>query len=223
MVERIVVGQMYTNAYIYSDWKKECILVDPGDDGEEIIRHLTLKNLTPRGIAFTHGHLDHIAGTAIILEFYREKDVTIPLAIHSEDQRYLGKRAKKIHQKNFRDLGLQGTDLFESLFSPVPDPDILLDEGDFLFDSDLVTVFTPGHTRGSVSFYSEKQGVLFSGDTLFFEGIGRTDLPEGDSEAIITSIKEKLYVLPPLTRVFPGHGPDTVLEREIKHNPFVSG
>jgi len=221
MVERIVVGSMYTNAYIYSEWKKECILIDPGDDHEEIIRHLTLKNLVPRGIALTHGHLDHISAISPIQDYFAEKEIKLPIAVHKKDKQFLGKNAEQVHRKNFNDLGLNDDTLFNSIFTDLPPADIFLDEGDYIFDSDLVVIHTPGHTAGSLCFYSESQGILFSGDTLFFEGIGRTDLPEGNMEKILSSIKKKLFTLPELTRIFPGHGPDTTLEREIRHNPFV--
>jgi glyoxylase-like metal-dependent hydrolase (beta-lactamase superfamily II) len=223
MIERIVVGQMFTNAYIYSEWKKECIVIDPGGSAEEIIRQITLKNLTPRGIACTHGHLDHVAAVGQLKFYYEEKGAKVPVAIHSLDKHYLGKTAKRAHKQSFRNLGILDPDLFDSFFSPLPEPDIILEEGKKIFDSDLTVIHTPGHTKGGVSFYSEKQNILFSGDTLFFEGIGRTDLPEGDGKILFDSIKNKLYSLPELTRVFPGHGPDTTLEREMRHNPFVSG
>jgi glyoxylase-like metal-dependent hydrolase (beta-lactamase superfamily II) len=90
-----------------------------------------------------------------------------------------------------------------------------------VFESDLRVIHTPGHTKGSISLYSLSQGVLFSGDTLFFEGIGRTDTRDGDAKAILSSIQKKLITLPPETRVFPGHGPFTTIEREIKNNPYI--
>lgn len=222
MIERIIVGPMYTNAYIFQTGQKSCLVIDPGGDADKIIASLALKNLTPQGIICTHGHLDHIAALSELINYYCEREITIPVAIHKEDRHYLGKTAEESHKRSLRELGLGGDGPFEQLFSPMPEADIIIEEGDVLFESDLTALHTPGHTCGSVSLYCESQNILFSGDTLFFEGIGRTDLSDGDGKQLLASIKEKLFHLPPLTRVFPGHGPDTTLEREINHNPFLN-
>lgn len=134
---------------------------------------------------------------------------------------YFGPEAKSIHLESLKGIP---EDLFDELNIPLhllPAADILLEEGDTLFDSSLTVIHTPGHTPGSISLYSEPQNFLFSGDTLFFENIGRTDLPGGDSKAIIRGIKDKLMSLPDETRVLPGHGPLTSIERERKTNPFI--
>ena len=222
MIERIIVGVMYTNAYLFQTGQKSCLIIDPGGDAEKIISSLTLKNLTPQGILCTHGHLDHISAIGEIIQHYKDMEIDIPIAVHKKDKHYLGDTAEKSHRNSLEELGLGGDELFNSLFKPVPKPDLLLKEGDSVFDSELVTLHTPGHTPGSVSFYCESQNILFSGDTLFFEGIGRTDLEEGDGKQILASIRKKLFDLPDLTRVFPGHGPDTTLEREKRHNPFLN-
>lgn len=222
MIERIIVGPMYTNAYIFQTGQKTCIVIDPGGDADKIIGGLTLKNLTPQGIICTHGHLDHIAALGSLKQHYAEKEIDIPVAIHKKDKQYLGKTAESVHRQSLKELGLQGDGPFNELYSPMPEPDVIIEAGNALFDADLVAMYTPGHTQGSISVYCESQNLLFSGDTLFFEGIGRTDLSDGDGEQLIRSIKEELFTLPPLTRVFPGHGPDTTLEREINHNPFVN-
>jgi hydroxyacylglutathione hydrolase len=221
MVDRIVVGLLFTNAYIFSLQKKECYIIDPGDDAPEIVKRLTAMNLTPRGIICTHGHLDHVAAIPGIIEYCKTKDVTPPIAIHEKDAKYLGAFAEKEHSTSFRDFGPQGMQYFNAVFTPLPEPDLILKDGDSVWDTELITIHTPGHTKGSVCFYSENQEALFSGDTLFFEGVGRTDLQDSDPKAIISSIKEKLFAYPPTTRVFTGHGPDTTLEREMKNNPFL--
>jgi glyoxylase-like metal-dependent hydrolase (beta-lactamase superfamily II) len=107
------------------------------------------------------------------------------------------------------------------LFEATPEPDILLKEGDDVFKSGLKVIETPGHTLGSISLYCKKEAILFTGDTLFFEGIGRADLPGGNEKALVKSLREKLMVLPHETNVYPGHGPVTTLEREIKGNPYL--
>lgn len=223
MVERIVVGPFHTNAYIFSAWKKECIVIDPGGDANELISHLTVKSLTPRGIICTHGHIDHISASGLIQEHYlKKKDIQIPLAIHKDDSEYFGSTAKLAHSNSLSCMGLSGFDLLDETIKALPSPDILIEDGDLLFDSDLKAIHTPGHTPGSICLYSKNQNILFSGDTLFFEGIGRTDLPGSNPERIISSIKEKIFILPETMTVFPGHGPYTTLERELKHNPFIN-
>ncbi|RKX78613.1 MAG: MBL fold metallo-hydrolase [Spirochaetes bacterium] len=222
MIERIIVGLMYTNAYIFSFSKKECIVLDPGGDTDEIIERLNRKNLTPVGIVCTHGHLDHIGGVGQLKKHFMESGHNIKVAIHEADKHFTGKKAERAHRKSFARLGVDNSDLIDNLLTPIPEPEILLKEGMTVFNTDLKVIHTPGHTPGSICLYSENQSLVFSGDTLFFEGVGRTDLPEGDHEALLRSIREKLFVLPELTRVFPGHGPDTTIEREIKHNPFIN-
>lgn len=221
MIERIIVGLMYTNAYIFQTGQKTCLIIDPGADAEKIISSLTLKNLKPEGIVCTHGHLDHISAIGPLKEHYLENGIDIPVAIHQEDAYYLGDTAEEAHKQSLSELGLGGEEYFYSLFSPVPAADVYLPEGEGVFGSEIIPIHTPGHTKGSVSLYCESQNLVFSGDTLFFEGVGRTDLNEGNGTQLIKSIKDKLFTLPENTRVFPGHGPDTTLEREIHHNPFL--
>ncbi len=222
MVERIIVGSLSTNAYIYSEWKKECLVVDPGGSLDLILSQMAIKNFVPLGIVCTHGHLDHIAAAYDLQHHFRDKDIEVPIAIHEADARYLGVEADKRHRASFSELGINMEDVLEGDVPLFPEPDIILKEGSQILDSGLVAIHTPGHTPGSICLYSETHGILFSGDTLFFEGIGRTDLSDGDGNAILSSIKEKLLTLPDETRVFPGHGPSTTIEREKKNNPFIA-
>lgn len=222
MVERIVVGPMHTNAYIYSEWKKECVILDPGGDPDLIVSHMSLINLKPRGIILTHGHIDHVSAAASLKEHYHESGIDLQIAIHKKDRHFMGSKAPKAHMDSFGSSDGSGHEGLDAQIDNLPKPDILVEEGDQLFDADLVVLHTPGHTPGSVCIYSESQGLVFSGDTLLFEEIGRTDLPGGDHKSIVKSIKEKVFVLPDFTRVCPGHGPFTTLEREIRHNPFLN-
>ncbi|MFP4363105.1 MAG: MBL fold metallo-hydrolase [Spirochaetia bacterium] len=222
MTERIITGSLHTNTYIYSTAKKECILIDPAGDGETIITRLEALNLTPQGIILTHGHLDHISSIPDLVEHYEELEIALPIAIHEADKDFLGPYAEAAHKRTFSGLNTDITDDFSYFISPMPEPEYILQEGDIPFESGLVVIHTPGHTPGSISLYNEEEAVLFSGDTLFLEGIGRSDLAGGDSAALLHSITEKLFQLPKETRVFPGHGPFTTIEREKLYNPFVS-
>ena len=213
---------MSTNSYIYSEWRKECIIIDPGGDYQKIISHMAIKNLKPRGIVCTHGHLDHISAAGAIQRHFKDEELHIPVAVHEKDKGYLGPRAAKAHEKSFNGLSIDADEIFSIFGDDFPNPDVILEEGDTVFESTLQVIHTPGHTQGSICLYSESLGILFSGDTLFFEGVGRTDLHKGDSKALLKSIREKLFILPEETRIFPGHGPNTTLEREIKNNPYVS-
>ena len=119
------------------------------------------------------------------------------------------------------DLGLDPEKADNNLFADLPQPTILLEAADVIFDTGLVVIETPGHTHGSICLYSERDKLLFSGDTLFFQGIGRADLPGGNETMLMESIHDKIMTLPPETRVFPGHGVPTSIEREQKGNPFL--
>jgi hydroxyacylglutathione hydrolase len=220
MVERVVVGPWKTNCYIFSSTKKECIIIDPGGDEEEIASRVDVLNMVPVGIALTHGHVDHLAALGRLQSSYASRGYSLPIAISPADRRFLGTGALEAHKESLKVHAPDELAFFASDASELPKADVKLREGDRVFDMDLVVIETPGHTPGSLCFYSEKEGVLFSGDTLFFDGVGRTDLPGGSERKLRESIEKKIAVLPPETRVFPGHGPFTTVERERRGNPF---
>ncbi|MEA1911561.1 MAG: MBL fold metallo-hydrolase [Spirochaetota bacterium] len=222
MVDRIIVGVFNTNSFLFSEWKKECIIIDPGSEASKIIANMSQKNLTPRGIVCTHGHIDHIAAIREIQTHFADLDIRVPLAVHEKDLHYFGPEAGKIHTDSISGISIELLLNLNIEIHSVPNVDIILSEGETLFGSDLTVIHTPGHSPGGISLYSESQNFLFSGDTLFSEGIGRTDLPGGDAEILIKSIQEKLLNLPDDTRVFPGHGPFSTIEREREHNPFIT-
>ncbi len=222
MVDRIVVGVFSTNSYLFSEWKKECIVIDPGGDSEKIISHMEGKNLSPRGIVCTHGHVDHISAIKDIQHHYSNKGIDLPLAVHRREVHFFGPESEKIHTASIAGISTELLLSYNIEIHTIPEADIILKEGDSLFGSDLKVLETPGHSPGGISLYSESQNFLFSGDTLFFEGVGRTDLPGGDMDTLIQSIKNKLMTLPDETRIFPGHGPFSSIERERKHNPFIN-
>jgi hydroxyacylglutathione hydrolase len=220
MVERVVVGPWKTNCYIYSSAKKECIIIDPGGSEAEIAARVDVLNMVPVGIALTHGHVDHLAALARLRDGYRRRGYKLPIAINPADRRFLGVGGREIHRESLEFLGLDELSFFGVSADELPKADVRLKEGDRVFDMDIVVLETPGHTPGSVCFYAEKEGVLFSGDTLFFDGVGRTDLPGGSEKKLRESIQKKIAVLPPEIRVFPGHGPFTTLEREKRGNSY---
>jgi hydroxyacylglutathione hydrolase len=220
MVERVIVGAWKTNCYIYSSTKKECIIIDPGGDETEIAARVDVLNMVPVGIALTHGHVDHVGALGRLREGYAIRGYKLPIAINPADRRFLGTGGMETHRESLETLGLNEESFFGGDAAELPKADVRLKDGDHLFNMDITVLETPGHTPGSVCFYAEKEGILFSGDTLFFDGVGRTDLPGGSEKKLKESIQRKIAVLPPETRVFPGHGPFTTVEREKRGNVF---
>ena len=206
LVACVTVGMFQENCYLYAcPQTLEAVIIDPGDEAERILQRIAELKLIPKYIINTHGHIDHIGAIDAVSALY-----PVPLAIHPDDvhmytdervARTFGRRAPLVQRK----------------------PDILLNEGDtFSFGTlTLEVLHTPGHTPGGVCLVSRPYCV-FSGDTLFHRGIGRTDLEGGNYEQLIRSIREKLYTLDDDLVVFPGHGvPTTILEEEHE-NPFVT-
>jgi hydroxyacylglutathione hydrolase len=179
--------------------------------------------MVPVGIALTHGHVDHLAALGKLRDSYAARGYKLPIAINPADRRFLGTGGRETHRENLEFLGLDELGFFGVDGDELPKADVRLKEGDKVFNMDLTVLETPGHTPGSVCFYAEKEGILFSGDTLFFDGVGRSDLPGGSDKKLRESIQKKIATLPPETRVFPGHGPFTTVEREKRGNVFFRG
>lgn len=217
MVERIIVGPLHTNAYIYSISKKECIVIDPGADPELLCQKLDAINMKPKSIIFTHGYLDHISAACSLIQAYIEFSEEIPVGIHVDDQHLIGNEGLALQCALFTQTG--NSDLYEELKADLPTADFTYSEGDFIPESNLKVIHTPGRSKGSVCFYEESQNILFTGDTLLFKAVGNTNLPESNLELLLQSVKEQLFTLPPETVVFPGHGPRTTIERELRNNP----
>lgn len=223
MIERIIVGDLRTNCYFFSFNKKECVIIDPGADPLKIIAAIEILNIIPVGIVFTHGHFDHTMAALTIREHFKKKRINIKIAIHNADRTYLGRGAERNNRKQVSVLGRETVRLFNRIFEKLPEPDVLLKEGNDVFKSGLKVIETPGHTAGSICLYSKRESILFTGDTLIFGSIGRTDIPGGNYKVLLKSIREKILVLPPETNIFPGHGPTTTIEREIKGNSALRG
>ncbi|MFA6505289.1 MAG: MBL fold metallo-hydrolase [Treponemataceae bacterium] len=213
MIDSIVVGSIATNCWLipYSDGGRDsAVVVDPGGDAEAIIARLKRRKLHPTLIILTHGHFDHVAGLPRLLSLIAaDGEETPPVAIHEADARYLGKTSRSGHMRDFTRAG--AASYVEQLWEDMPDPSRLVADGDRI--GPFIVMHTPGHTPGSICLYDEKKSFLFSGDTLFAGGIGRTDLEGGDGEAMAHSL-ERVLALPGTVRVFPGHGPETHISRE---------
>ena len=207
-IDCLVLGDYETNCYVLrsSDAAKDCLVVDPGLGSEELIGFLRERHITPAAAVLTHGHIDHIAGLAAL----RRSFPAVKVFIHALDAEMLGKPIANLS-------GLMGR-----AFTTEP-ADILLKDGDGIEQAGikLTVLHTPGHSPGGVCLYSSEEGVVFTDDALFADSIGRTDFPGGSMSRLVRSIKEKLWVLPDETVVYPGHGPSTNIAREKAHNPFL--
>lgn len=203
--EVIAVGPIETNCYVvYCQDSLECAVVDPGAEADRIFQLIARKSLKPALILNTHGHIDHIGANKDIKEKFN-----IPLYIHSADSPML----ENVQQSEMA-IFLGAMDS--------PSPDHLLNDGDKIKvgKSFLQVIHTPGHSPGSVSFLGD--GFLLSGDTLFFGGVGRTDLPGGSWKDMESSIKNKILTMPDEMIVLPGHGPFTTVGQEKRANPFIT-
>lgn len=199
---KFVVGELSTNCYLLKSGE-EGVIVDPGAEGERIVKRVKDLELRLKYVLNTHGHFDHIAAN----DFIRERTAA-KVAIHNLD-------AENLESSSKNSSILLGWDLKQN------PADIFLEEGDVLsFGFHSITVLhTPGHTPGSVSFSVGDR--IFSGDLIFAGSIGRTDLPGGSSKAMRESLK-RLRELSEETIIYPGHGPETSVKREIESNPFLS-
>ncbi|MDR2527508.1 MAG: MBL fold metallo-hydrolase [Synergistaceae bacterium] len=203
--KRFPLGGLWTNGYLFSDAEGLSFFIDPGGDVDEVLEYLKSGALTLKAVLLTHGHLDHISGLEGFVPL-----VGSEVYISSEDAPKLRHPSKEMQ----RYLGVEcrGLDSFKT----VAEGDILSIGG-----FSVKTLATPGHTPGSVCYLISlgEESVLASGDTLFAQSVGRTDLPGGDTSQLMESLR-KLAILPDRLAVLPGHGPDTTIGAERKTNPF---
>jgi hydroxyacylglutathione hydrolase len=207
-IYKFVFSPIDVNTYILVDDSGDCAIIDCGcyekQESEKLESFIMDKSINPVLLLNTHCHLDHVFGNKFVLEKYGLRTFSSEL--------------DEMNRKN----ASQHAMLFGLTMDKPPEP------AGFISDNQMVTFGTtelkalhvPGHTSGSLAFYSEKNNCVFTGDALFSGSIGRTDLQGGNYETLIRSIKNKLFVLPPSTVVYPGHGNDTTIEREMKSNPF---
>ncbi len=203
-VETLVVGPIEENCYVLRDDDTDAgIIIDPGDNGQEILAYVRDNGIKVKLIVNTHGHWDHIGA----VDFLRD-ELAVGLAIHADDASMLTATREEMAAY--------------SVFAGGKRPaEILLKDGDTISfgNSSLKVIHTPGHTRGGICLYGG--GCLFSGDTLFAGSVGRTDFPGGDYRAILHSVNIQLEQVDDETRVFPGHGPATRMGRERRCNPYL--
>lgn len=204
IIEKLEVGPIMANCYILGcEGTKESVVIDPGDDGDQILMALAKLELKVKYLINTHGHFDHVGANK------KMKEVTqATLAIHPDDEPMLMELSK-------------AASMFGLSAENSPPADLLLNHGDRVSFGDITleVIHTPGHSKGGICLYT--QGHLFAGDTLFKSSIGRTDLPGGDFDTLISSIKTKLFKLPEDTIVYTGHGPETTIGDEKRMNPFL--
>lgn len=204
-IQRMSLGPLGTNCYIVYV-EKEALIIDPGGEADRIIAFLHDYSLTPRAILLTHAHFDHIGAVDKLRSYFY-----IDVYLHENEADWLPKPS------------LNGSHRFVGEEISTAHPDKLLRPGSvnvslFTFEA----VHTPGHSPGSVSFVFPEEEVVFGGDVLFQQGIGRTDLLGGSLEQLKASIKNHLYTLEDHITVYPGHGETTSIGSEKRNNPFVS-
>ena len=207
-ITQLIVGELATNCWIYSIDEKNAAVIDPGDEAPKIISALKKLALFPKFILLTHGHFDHIAALPELAAAFSPQKPQI--AIHRLDAQYIGPDAYKAQSASVRAV-MGDTSFIDATWRDMPQPDILLEEGDAI--GPFTVLHLPGHTQGSVAFWDKETGVLFSGDTLFEAAYGRTDLPGGNDEQMIASLR-RLFAMDADIEVFPGHGRATTIGRE---------
>jgi glyoxylase-like metal-dependent hydrolase (beta-lactamase superfamily II) len=215
MHEKIVVGALETNCWIVplkgepSNGLLPAAVIDPGADADEILYCLDRRKLYPKYILLTHGHFDHIAALPALYKHCSAAGCPPLVAICRDDMEYLGPESRSAHRNSFAAAG--SPYYVDQLWEPMPEADLIL-EDDGKVES-FTVLHLPGHTKGSAAFFDEEIKRLYSGDTLFRDGFGRTDLPGGDWEALQGSLS-RLFKMDGEIEVFPGHGPSTTIARE---------
>ena len=200
-----VVGPIQTNCYfLYREDTKECLIIDPGYEADKIEAYVQKKQLHVAGILLTHGHFDHITAADEVRKKFQTK-------IYAS-----GKEKELMADPRMNVSVMMG----ESVSLKA---DVWLEDGQELemLGETMRCILTPGHTGGGMCFYFPKACMLFAGDTLFQESVGRTDFPTGSSRELIRSVREKLLVLPEAVRVYPGHGLMTTIRDEQMFNPYA--
>lgn len=198
---KLYTGPLDINTYVLIS-KNKALVIDPGGDEKEICNIIKSKNATLEKVLLTHGHFDHVGAVSALKKMGA--------------QVFIGAGDAEMLESNTKNLGKYFGMCVETCSA-----DVLLYGGEeiLLGDKKIKAIATPGHSLGGMCYLTDLG--VFTGDTLFCSSIGRTDFPNGDFDTLITSIKQKLFVLDKNTRVYPGHEGETTIENEIKFNPFI--
>ena len=208
-VHYFTFGPFQENTYILWDNTLDCLILDPGNnnatENKKLSDFISQNNLTPKRLILTHGHIDHINGNKYVFDTYG----LLP-EVHKADVYFI--------EKHLASATMYGLHADQS-----PMPKSFLNDGDIISfgNSRLQSIFTPGHSPGSLSFYNLEDKFIIGGDVLFYGSIGRSDLPMGDHDTLISSIKEKLIPLGDDMKVYSGHGIPTTIGFERMNNPFL--
>ncbi len=207
-IDTFVLGDFQTNSYVVraTGQTKDCVVIDTGLSSEPLIDFLEENNLNPIAVIFTHGHADHIAG----LNLLHNRPGDIKVAIHTDDAQMLTDPVKNLSIMTGVGFTSAAADVIIQAEEPIEFAGIRFE-----------VLHTPGHTPGGICLYCPDVGVLFSGDALFADSIGRTDFPGGNYQQLIDSIKSKLLALPDETIVYTGHSPATTIGDERRHNQYL--
>ncbi|HEY4653406.1 MAG TPA: MBL fold metallo-hydrolase [Cyclobacteriaceae bacterium] len=207
-VASLVFNPFQENTYLLYDETGACAIVDPGcyerEETETLAGHIASNNLNVVILLNTHCHIDHVLGNAFVKNRFR-----VPLYVHRLEEPYL--RAVASYASNYGFFHYEDSS-----------PDAFLTDNQIVEfgNQKLNVLFTPGHSPGHVAFYHEESRKLLGGDVLFYNSIGRTDLPGGNSEKLLESISKRFFTLPDSVTVLPGHGPETSIGYEKKTNPY---
>ena len=207
-IDRFILGDFETNCYVVraDESAGDCMVIDPGFDVEQVVEFLVEQKLNPVAVILTHGHVDHIVG----LDLLRRQFPGVQVHIHRLDAQMLANAAANL------------STFVEKPYTAKA-ADVLLEDGQTIDQAGirLEVLHTPGHTPGGICLYARQDGLVFVGDTLFADSVGRTDFPGGDMGQLIRGIKAKLLTLPDNTVVYPGHGMRSTIGRERRANPFL--
>jgi glyoxylase-like metal-dependent hydrolase (beta-lactamase superfamily II) len=208
-IKSFTFSPVQENTYVLYNEQKQAFIIDPGcyftAEEEKLLQFITENELKPVKLINTHCHLDHVFGNKWV-----HKKFDLELHLHPLEEKVLA-----FAPTSGQMWGLN----FENYSGPLH----FINDGDIinLGNDKFEVILAPGHSPGSICFYCKEQNFLIGGDVLFYESIGRTDLPGGDHETLLKSIRERLFVLPDETIVYSGHGPSTTIGHEKKHNPFL--
>jgi len=211
-VVRLILGPLPNNVYLLvNNNNGAAVVIDPSFDSQFVLARIEKEGWQPQQIWLTHGHFDHIAGAKQIADAFSPP---LPVGLHPEDQDWYDQAG--------------GASSFGLSIPEPPMPSLHFEDGQdlsLLSGGEVVVkvLHAPGHSPGHVMFYCAALGVLFCGDVIFREGIGRTDLRGGDLRILLNSIRDKVFSLPDQTRLLPGHGPESTVGYEKQHNPFLAG